>query len=172
MAWIDGVLKLFDQYPNWAKAFLLTSIALMGVILVFARKAPEPAPVQLINSKINFRITGIQLNPQNSNVQVKVITTINDIEHKFPDMPDVDWMRIGPDMTPKTISLPATETLHIQFRMEHSNGLIAKSEEIETIDVKKSANSFPISKTYNLHNVVNGAAQSGISAVIFYRIGE
>lgn len=207
METIESVLKFIGSYPIWAKALVLIGLGISVATLVFApRQVTQGAEKSITPSstgkedrqvtrgaekfitpsstskedRVFMKIKAIQLFPDDPEAEVQVICYVNGIEFIHPSVGGVNWMRVGPSMSEKIISLPKAASYDIRFEMRFrsdkklSGG--TKSVQIEqgpqqaTSQMVTPVTALPFSEEYSLYLVNDGSRAASVKAIIPYEI--
>ena len=178
MDMLDGVFKLFDQYPAWAKYALLVLGSLIAAVLLLARtpEMKQPLPVSA-GTQVYLHILRVALHPDDPAAGIKVLANVNETEYIHPSVAGVEWMRVGPDMSRKIIPLPAADAYHVRFKMRYQTGGVAQNDVAKVFASKDKAASAPLGALtipydaeQKLYLVKDGTTSSGVAAEVFYRL--
>jgi len=121
---IDAVLKFFDGYPFWAKIGMLAGLVFTFGIAVLAHepvsdtqaqtKPPSGAPA-VAQSQTILKIYGLN-GPKGASARVSAF--VNGSTYLYPSLGAVDWLDIGPTMSPQSFPLPEAKLYNLRFEVE------------------------------------------------------
>ena len=174
---LNELLKLIGSYPTWAKAAVLSGLAVAIAVLIFAKPiSPKPIPPAQADSQLYLRISRVALYPDDPTAEVQVVASVNGTEYIFPSVANVKWMRVGPDMNQKIIPLPTADVYQITFRMNYRLGRSAGNEEPHKI-IRVARQGLPAptilphNSEYKLYPISSATASSAVAAVVTYQVG-
>lgn len=173
---LNEFLKMINAYPIWAKAIVLSAIAVAIGVLIFAKPTINKSPPIEDVSQLYLRISRVALFPDDPSAEVQIIASVNGTEYIFPSVANVKWMRVGPDMNQKIIPIPLADIYQISFHMNYRSGLSAGNEKpdklIRTLrQGLPPPTTFPHNAEYKLYPITSATTSSAVSAVITYQVG-
>ena len=170
---IEGILKLLESYPVWAKAALLFLVGGTAAVLIFGKvpPAPDPGPPSTMGP-VFLRIKGINLYPPDPTANIRVQINVNGTEWLFPNIAGVEWMKVGPDMSQKIVRLPTATSYHLQFKMVFRNTDVQASNDfpVEVEVTGPNAKKLPFEASYKLYLTAGGTTTSNAIAEIYYAV--
>lgn len=187
METIDNLIRFLNSYPAWAKAILTVGFVAILLVLVFAPRASEADPKSNSSSlRYYLAVRGVTLYPDNPSAEVQVFFDVNGQEFRFPSVPGVEWMKVGPAMSQKTVEIAPSSEFVVSFRMKTRTpdndeiGMMNSKRQLHlkpgALDVVAQSSrhvrrqELPFSGTYDLYNVVGGVRSAAVSATIKYEL--
>jgi hypothetical protein len=188
MEMIEAAIQFLNAYPVWARVCVLSGIVFSALVLVFAQRGPTAAQDKKAtlaankNGPIFLKIKGVKLFPDDSNAEVQVLAIVNGTTFVHPSVGGVKWMKVGPDMSQKSIELPVAQRYDIRFEMRLRNGSTFSgkgSKQLEASPVARAASQMissithlPYSEDYKLYDIVGETRAASVHAVVSYEISE
>lgn len=187
METIDSFLRFLNSYPTWAKVALACATIAILLILVFAPrdfKLVKGSP-EAWDRRYFLAIRGIALFPDDPSADVQVVISVNGVEFNFPSTEGVEWMKVGPFMSQKTVEIQQSETYAVSFRMmlRCSRTVFAgalQSKERVQLPVReiRFANTslrlivpaLPYKAAYDLFEVADGVRSAAVRATIRFEV--
>ena len=179
---IDGVQRFFASYPMWARA-LASAGFLVGILTLVL--APRSAPPSAIADQGGSRgqgtdtsssqgqlywltVDGIELFPANPQAEVQVQIDVNGTVFQYPSVGGVEWMNVGPAMSPQRFRLPPIGAGYdVRLEMTVREGSLVTrlaSQSVESVSV------LPFKSTYQLHQVSGMTRAAGVAATVTYSV--
>lgn len=189
---LDSLLRLLNSYPTWAKLCAIAGVTFSIVVLALAprtdasaqsKPSPTSAPPQTPPvSQVFLRIGQVKLFPHDPDAEIKVLAIVNDTVYEHPSVGAVKWMKVGPDMSPKNIELPRSQTYNIRFEMQIKDGVNLTSQTNKHLYAEKflragsqrvdNIDKLPFSEDYKLYDIKENTRSAAVRAVVSYSISE
>jgi hypothetical protein len=181
MDMIEGVLKLFNAYPTWAKVLAVLGLLTTFCVLVFAPRNTPEAVVTPSGKAVYLRIRQVRLFPHDSDAEVQLLIHVNGTTYRHPSTAGVEWMKVGPGMSEKLIELPASEYYTINMELNRRGKPTLRGDEpVQYVEPSIRATSqlvstvyeLPYEEEYRLYDVNGETRSAGVSASVTYRISR
>lgn len=173
MASLESMVNFASSYPIWARLIVCVCVLVALLTLVLA---PRGSSVNAAKSDTTGErwlvIEGVELFDGADDTLVKLTANVNGLSFLYPTLPGIEWMEVGPDMSPQQFKLPVSNSgYQVRFSMKARSGRDTKKREQDFVSVNVAhVNSFPFSGTYNLHFAKAGVRSAPIRATIKFRI--
>ena len=119
---LKDMLEFVNSYPLWAKLLAMGGLAITAATLVFAPRNARSASTSAGSDIIVLRIKEVDLFPGDSGASVKVTATVNNVDYKYPSVGGVEWLKVGPNMSPGVFQIPSATHYEIRFAMTFRKG--------------------------------------------------
>lgn len=126
MSSIEAVVKFFADYPAWAKWLMLAGLVITFGTAILAPRSPIDAEAQqkpedtrpTLQGASTFKIQGVSSVTLPPKAMVRVTAIVNGKSHTYPSLAGVDWLDVGPTMSPQSFSVPTAQRYEVRFEME------------------------------------------------------
>lgn len=188
LKWIGDLAPFLGAYPAFVKLIFAAWIAVgaaLFISLVLAR--PTFAPQAGGTGKSADRkdiwmvIEGLEFFSARKGAQVRVLANVNGTEFIYPSRSGVEWLEVGPSMSPQIFHLPEASERYI-IRFEASVRVPGTDREPEVKgqltsvkeDIINIPQDIPFTGRYVLHTFdpVHLARSAGANAELRYRITD
>jgi len=169
METMKGFIEFLNSYPLWAKllafaGLLITACTLIFVPRISGEKGSDPEK----STRVYLMIEGASLYPANEDEQVQIYAFINGTEYRYPSVAGVEWLQVGPTMSPGIFEIPDSDIYEVRFegnmrRRDYGSRHLA-SQQVITVTT------LPYSGKYSLHQVDEGVRSAGISASLRFSL--
>ena len=182
---IKGLLAIapfLAPYPPWVKFVFVGWVGLTAVLLValiLARPVTVPSTAPSSQRDAWMVIEGMEFFAAKEGAQVQVVANVNGTEFVYPSKAGVEWLEIGPSMSPQVFRLPSTPDKYV-VRFSAVVRVPEGSESSWINGQLKSVNDnivavpgdIPYSRSYLLHTFdpVHRARSAQAEAELKYRI--
>jgi hypothetical protein len=149
---IERALKFLSSYPMWAKALALGGVVVTVATLLFAPRNASETQANATSTQIGavLKILGVRLFPNDSDAVVRVTAFVNGTSFRYPSLAGVDWLQVGPSMSPQTFELPKADRYAVKFEMQLKTAFA--NAPIEMVSQREvSITQLPHTEEYNLH---------------------
>ena len=152
METLESVLRFLNSYPTWAKVLALGGLVLTTATLVFAPRTVGDVKAQTKPTQTGavLRILNVNLFPDDPNAFIRVTAFANGTPFPYPSLAGVEWMQVGPSMSPQAFPLPKAEKYELRFEMDLKSQHPGSTGELvsqQTVTIAK----LPTTGEYNLH---------------------
>ena len=168
---------MLNSYPLWAKAIVVVGIlAVVATLALAPRKSTEvsaaatgplpPAPKPTGNP--HLCITGVNLFPDTPKASVRVTAIVNGTEFVYPSLEGVQWLQVGPSMSPQCFRLPdSINGYQMRFEMTLKDRQVTKQmKSTEVVQADKP----PLNRKYALHVVSSMTRGADVSAEVLFTL--
>ena len=156
----------------WARILVLVCVGIVGGTLVLAERSGTTQPPKLTTPKerpIFMRIKPIKLFPDRSAAEVQLSVFVNGTEYRHPSVAGVEWMKVGPAMSEKTIEIPAASRYEVRFEMRMRDGPKGKTT-LRAAQKITYITALPFSEEYSLYDIDGMSRAAGVSALVSYEV--
>jgi len=149
---LESVLRFINSYPTWAKVLALGGLILTTATLVFAPRTVSDARAQTNTAHTGavLRILGVSLFPADPSAFIRVTAFVNGTPFRYPSVAGVEWLQVGPSMSPQGFPLPKAEKYELRFEMDIKSQHSGSTRELVSQQVITIAK-LPTAGEYNLH---------------------
>lgn len=180
MDFLKNTIDFFNSYPLWAKLLALTGLLVaIGTLFFVPRNVAEQKKVedkpdndsktsQNRQSRVYLKIQRVRLFPSNRNTEIQVFAFVNETKFKYPSISGVEWLKVGPSMSPGIFDVPKSDIYEVRFEMKTRNSGSPNFVSEQVLRVSK----LPYSDEYKLHQVNNRSRAASVSAAIDFSIEE
>jgi len=193
LKWLLAAAPFLAPYPPWVKSVFALWVGLGSVLvvaLILARpattaspSADQPPPTKPPISKQNelWMVTdGLEFFAANEGAQVRVVANVNGTEFTYPSKAGVEWLEVGPSMSPQVFHLPPAAdryivrfdaTVRVPGRAQGKPWITGQLKSVNEHVVNVSTD-IPFSGRYVLHTFdpVHRARSASAEAQLLYRI--
>lgn len=162
----------------WARLLVLACVAIsVGTLVLTPRsanpqsaKVPAPAVETAKKERQAFmRIKPIKLFPDRPTAEVQLSVYVNGTEFRHPSVAGVEWMKVGPAMSEKTIELPPAPRYDVRFEMRMRDGPKGKTT-FRAAQKITYISTLPFSEEYSLYEIDSGSRAAAVSALVAYEV--
>ena len=116
-----------------------------------------------------MRVKPIKLFPDRPSAEVQLSVFVNGTEYRHPSVAGVEWMKVGPAMSEKTIELPPASRYEVRFEMRMRDGPKGKTT-FRAAQKITYIITFPFNEEYSLYEVDSGSRAAAVSALVSYEV--
>ena len=117
MDMLEGLQKFFASYPLWARALAGTGLAITFFTLVLVPRGSS-RPQSVSGTDTWLIIKGVEIFGRYPGAQAKVTAIVNDTKYLYPSVGGVEWLGVGPTMSPQQFKLPRPGPNGYEIRFE------------------------------------------------------
>ena len=116
-----------------------------------------------------MRVKPIKLFPDRPSAEVQLSVFVNGTEYRHPSVAGVEWMKVGPAMSEKTIELSPASRYEVRFEMRMRDGPKGKTT-FRAAQKITYIITFPFNEEYSLYEVDSGSRAAAVSALVSYEV--
>ena len=178
METFESIVRLIGSYPMWARLLVLACFAVAAGTLVLAPRSATPQTSKVLASptdaskkerQVFMRVKPIKLFPDRPSAEVQLSVFVNGTEYRHPSVAGVEWMKVGPAMSEKTIELPPASRYEVRFEMRMRDGPKGKTT-FRAAQKITFIITFPFNEEYSLYEVDSGSRAAAVSALVSYEV--
>lgn len=167
METIKSLIEFLNSYPLWAKLLAFLGLLITICALIFAprvTKEKEKDTDKDKSSRVYLKIQGIK-GFQSNYSEIQIDAFVNGNKFRYPSVAGVEWLEVGPTMSPGIFELPDSDIYEIRFegRLRDGHRSLA-SQQVLTIT------KLPYTGEYNLHLVDKAIRSAAISTRVRFSI--
>lgn len=164
METLESILRFLNSYPMWAKVSALGALVAFAAVLTLAPRAdPLPKNKGMVLRLLAVDNRSLVVGP----IQVDII--VNDQTFRYPSLAQVQWMELGPEMTPQTFKLPVSSVYEVRFELRLRDRVYPKEVKAFASQKTVSVGTFPFHDLYTVYEV-DGATHGKEAMVIRFSI--
>jgi hypothetical protein len=176
---LTAIAPFLASYPIWTRVLvagwvILTAATFLALVLTPQIKrnnaAAESASTDdtVVLSVDRIELFGFDDSP---NRAVQVFAHVNGTTFRYPSLAGVDWLQVGPDMSPQRFTLPPTSNMYeITFDATLNDGVRLVSQDTDSVKASEIA-SERRRFSYALHKVgAEKTRSAGIAATVWYTL--
>jgi hypothetical protein len=160
METIKSFIEFLNSYPLWAKLFAFSGLLITVGTLIFAPRTITEKDNG--NAKVFLKIQRVKLFPSDPNAEIQVYAFVNGTKYQYPSVADIEWLKVGPSMSPGIFEIPRSDTYEVRFEAMLRGSVPVRLVSQEVLQISE----LPYSDEYGLHKTEMTTRDASVSASV------